>query len=124
MKTILVIDDEVILAEMLQALLEDEGYQVLTARNGREGLERLAEHHPDLILCDVMMPLLDGRELCREVQARPEYDSVPIILMSAASAAGRLDDCRYAAFLSKPFDLDVLLDTINTLLGRPGLASV
>ncbi len=124
MKTILVIDDEVILAEMLQALLEDEGYQVVTARNGREGLERLAEHHPDLILCDVMMPLLDGRELCRQVQARPEYGSMPIILMSAASAAAGLDDCQYAAFLSKPFDLDDLLNTINNLLGQPGLASV
>ncbi len=124
MKTILVIDDEVILAEMLQALLEDEGYRVITAGNGREGLERLAEQPPDLILCDVMMPLLDGRELCREVQAHPNYGAVPIILMSAASAAAELDDCQYAAFLSKPFDLDDLLNTINNLLGQPGLASV
>jgi CheY-like chemotaxis protein len=68
MKTVLIVGDERPIAEMLGRMLEDEGYRVLTARDGREGLACLAHERPDVVLCDVMMPVLDGGDMGR---ARP-----------------------------------------------------
>src|SRR5436305_14931950 len=118
MKTILVVDDERSIVELLTAVLEDEGYHVVTAHNGKEGLAHLPISHPSMVLCDVMMPILDGREMCRRMQANPEYRSIPIVLMSAAARAGSLADCNYAALLSKPFDLDDVLNTVARVLNH------
>ncbi|GIV98447.1 MAG: hypothetical protein KatS3mg057_3104 [Herpetosiphonaceae bacterium] len=119
MKTVLIVDDELAIADMLAVMLEDEGYHVMTAENGREALIRLAQVRPDVVLCDVMMPLLDGRELCKAMQSSADYQSIPIIMMSAASAWQAGTDCRYAAFLSKPFDLNEVLSVIEQLIGPP-----
>ena len=116
MTLILVIDDEISIVEMLSAFLEEEGWQVTTASNGQEGLERLANAHPALVVSDVMMPVLDGRELCRRMQADPRYRSIPVVLMSAVRTATSLAGCRYAALVNKPFELDKMLQTITRLL--------
>lgn len=116
MTLILVIDDEISIVEMLRAFLEEEGLQVMTAYNGQEGLERLANAQPAVVVSDVMMPLLDGWELCRRMQADPRYQSIPVVLMSAMRSAPGLAGCRYAALVSKPFELDELLQTITRLL--------
>lgn len=116
MATILVIDDEPAIVDILSSILEDEGYDVLTAHNGREGLVRIAETLPDLIVCDVMMPLLDGRDMCRTLQKNSTHARIPVILMSAARDAGSRADCNYAAFVPKPFDLDGILTTIARFL--------
>ncbi len=84
--TILVVDDEPAIAEMLQDILEYEGYQVVTAGNGHEGLACVAAVRPQLVLSDVMMPGLDGRAFCRALQADPRYRGIPVVLMSAAGA--------------------------------------
>jgi CheY-like chemotaxis protein len=118
MKTILVVDDERSIVELLTAVLEDEGYHVVTAHNGKEGLARLPISQPSMVLCDVMMPILDGREMCQRMQANPEYRSIPIVLMSAAARSGGLADCTYAALLSKPFDLDDVLNTVDRVLSH------
>jgi len=117
MKTILVVDDEVVLVEILSAVLEDAGYRVRGASNGREGLKALAEEHPDLVLCDVMMPVLDGREVCRAMSADPQYRRIPLVMMSAAPQAMAAAECRYAALVAKPFDLDTLLSLVGQLIG-------
>jgi CheY-like chemotaxis protein len=117
MTTILVVDDEPSIAEMVQAILEDEGYEVVTAGNGQEALARLGKVRPHLVLCDVMMPGMDGRALCRALQADPHYRSIPVVLMSAA-LPGLGESSIYAAFLSKPFDLTTLIDTIVMVLNR------
>ena len=122
MTSILVIDDEITIVEMLSEFLEEEGFQVMTAFNGQEGLERLASARPALIMCDVMMPVLDGRELCRRMQADPRYRSIPLVLMSAVRTAPSLDGCIYAALLMKPFELDEVLQTIAGLL-KPNASS-
>lgn len=114
---ILVVEDEYAIAQMLQMFLEDEGYRVRLATNGQEGLARLAEEPPDLILCDLMMPLVGGWQFCQLMQAEPRYRSIPLVLMSAADHSPKGRECNYAAFLTKPFNLDTLLDTIATLLG-------
>jgi CheY-like chemotaxis protein len=116
MKTILVIEDEDSIIDLLNMLLVDEGYHVITARNGREGLMRLAESLPTLILCDVMMPVMNGLEFCQEVQSHAEYHSIPIILMSAVGQKIRSEGCPPAAFLEKPFDIDRLLDTLVAVM--------
>jgi CheY-like chemotaxis protein len=116
MTLILVIDDELSIVEMLSAFLQGEGWQVMTACNGQQGLERLAHARPAVVVSDVMMPLLDGRELCRRTQADPRYQSIPVVLMSAVRTAASLAGCRYAALLSKPFELDEMLQTITRLL--------
>jgi CheY-like chemotaxis protein len=120
MKTILVVDDEFAMVEALSALLEDEGYHVVTAANGEEALAFLrAGSLPDLVLLDVMMPRLDGRDVLRRMQEDPELRALPVILMSAA--AHPLEEARLgsAVFLHKPFDLSALFRTIAALLQTP-----
>ena len=77
MKTILIVDDEYALVENLTELLQEEGYRVVSAANGKDGLERLQKEKPDLVLTDCMMPLADGRELVRSMQALPEFHWSP-----------------------------------------------
>ena len=116
MKTILIVEDERVIAEILSAVLEDEGYRVVIANNGKQGLDRLAEGRPDLVLCDIMMPGLDGRDLARAMSANAKYRTIPLILMSAAYIPLNKHDFPYTAFLRKPFDMDHLLDTVATAL--------
>ena len=85
MQTILVIDDELGAIEVLVAALEDEGYRVLSAANGRHGLESLAVNPVDLVIVDFMMPLLDGAAMCTAMKANPALAHLPIIMMSAVS---------------------------------------
>jgi len=84
MKTILIVEDELILTEVLSAVLEDAGYHVVTVADGRAGLAALPTVQPDLVLCDVMMPIMDGREMCRRMQAAPAFRDIPVVLMTAA----------------------------------------
>jgi CheY-like chemotaxis protein len=116
MTLILVIDDEISIVEMLGAFLAEQGWQVMTACNGQEGLERLESTLPAVVVSDVMMPLLDGWELCRRMQADPRYQPIPVVLMSALRTAPELAGCRYAALLRKPFELGEMLLTITRLL--------
>lgn len=122
MTPILVIDDEISIVEMLCAFLEEEGWQVTTASNGQEGLERMASVRPMMVVSDVMMPVLDGWELCRRMQADPRYQSIPLVLMSAVRTTPDLTGCNYAALLRKPFELDEMLRTITRLL-KPNASS-
>ena len=115
MPTILVVDDEEPIAELLRAVLEDEGYRVVTAPDGRAALERLTETRPALVLSDVMMPHLDGRALARALQADPAHQALPLVLLSALGAASVVG-VPYAAFVAKPFELDGLLATVARLL--------
>ena len=113
---ILVVDDEQSIVEMLQMFLEGEGYQVITAHNGAEGLSYLERVRPAIILCDLMMPVLDGKQMCQRLQADQRYSSIPFVLMSAVKKAIRPSDCHYAALLTKPFNLDDVLTTIAKLV--------
>ena len=116
MTTILVVDDEVAITDLLQSLLEDVGYRVVTAVNGREALAVLGRQRPDLVLCDMMMPVLDGAGLCRAMQADAIYRTIPLVLMSAVRQKLLIVDCMYAAVVAKPFDLEVLLATVAYVL--------
>lgn len=114
MKRVLIVDDEPSIRDMLSGFLGDEEYQVMTASNGQQALEIAVDKTPDLVLLDVMMPGLDGREVSRRLRQTPKTRHLPIILMSAAS---RIDPREFGAdiFMSKPFDLFRLLEAIETL---------
>ncbi len=118
LKTILVVDDEYAIVEALAALLADEGYRVVTGMNGREGLERLAADVPDLVLLDVMMPVMDGHALLQAIREDPALAKIPVVMMSAAPKAsfGPPVSLAYDAFLHKPFGVNPLLETIARLL--------
>ncbi len=112
-RTVLVVDDEFGVAEVLDAILTDEGYRVITATNGRQALARIAEHRPDLVLLDYMMPVLDGVAVLRALAADPTAYNLPVVVMSALpeEAISTLTK-RYAAFLRKPFRIKTVLTTI------------
>lgn len=115
MKTVLVIDDEREIGELLHAMLEEEGYQVVNAADGQAGLDLVAQIEPDLILSDVMMPRLDGQALSRILHAHPTYHAIPIALMSAGTPPP--ESGTYAAFVPKPFLLDAMLAVVHRLIG-------
>ena len=118
MQTILVVEDERNIAELVVAVLEYEGYRIITASNGQEALATLETTHPDLILSDVMMPLMDGRELCKRLQAHPQHRSIPVVLMSGGYGSMSLDGCKHVAFLKKPFGAAKLIDMVSSILGE------
>ncbi|WP_224372895.1 response regulator [Hyalangium versicolor] len=119
MKTVLLVDDEHAILDALSGILEDEGFQVVTAGNGREALARMQEVRPDVALVDVMMPVMDGRELLRELQADARWQSIPVVLMSAVPRSILTRDAPLvcADFFQKPFDLWKLLDRLRELTG-------
>ena len=119
MKTILVVDDELVIANMLRTVLEAEGYRVVMAGNGQEGLESVARNQVDLVLCDLMMPVLDGAELCYALKSTPTHQAIPIVLMSAIGMLLIPDGCPYDGFLGKPFNLDEVLKLVKQLIGGP-----
>jgi CheY-like chemotaxis protein len=117
-QTILVVDDELGAIEVVTTALEDEGYRVLSAANGRHGLERLGEGPVDLAVVDFMMPLMDGAAMGRAMKESETFRTIPIIMMSAVGEAlvrERFDG--YVAFLRKPFRLAALLATVRRVLG-------
>jgi CheY-like chemotaxis protein len=117
MQTVLVVDDEFFIADVLVKILADEGYRVLSACNGKQGLTRLADEKPDLVLLDFMMPLLDGAGMLRAMAAEPAYERIPVIMMSALEESVIAEKCSgYAAFLRKPFRAAEVLSAVARIL--------
>ena len=118
MATVLVVDDEFGIVDVLETILTDEGYRVLTACNGKQGLVRLSEQKPDVILSDFMMPILGGGEMLRAMAAQPTYRRIPVIMMSSLGEDVIAERCKgYAAFLHKPFRVAAVLGTVARVLG-------
>jgi CheY-like chemotaxis protein len=116
-KTILVVDDELANAEVLSLILEEEGYRVFCASNGRQGLDRVAEVRPDLVVLDFMMPVMNGADVGRALRASPETRHIRILMNSSMSEeAVRAHFDGYDHFLRKPYNIDVALEVIQRLL--------
>ncbi|MEZ4649743.1 MAG: response regulator [Candidatus Eisenbacteria bacterium] len=116
---ILVVEDDSDLRKILRAILMREGYSVLTAGDGEEGLEVVEAHHPDLILLDVMMPKMDGRELCRRLKANVRTSQIPIIMLTAMSETNdRIGGLDLGAndYVTKPYEQRELLMRVRNLL--------
>ena len=113
-RSILIVDDEPIIAATLAALFADEGYRVRQAFDGQAALDLVDRDPPDLIVTDVMMPLVDGVTLTRRLRERG--DPTPVVLMSAVYAAVDIPGVR---FLPKPFDLDAVVAAVGRVLDAP-----
>ncbi len=123
--SILVVDDNDMNLTLISKILELEGYQVTTARDGVEAIEAAKLRMPDLAILDVMMPDMDGYELCRKLRQPPITASVPIILLTAMNSELEKQQALEAGandIWSKPFDLDLFRRRIGELL-KPSQAS-
>jgi len=117
MATVLVVDDEFGIVDVLETILVDEGYRVLTACNGKQGLVRLSEEKPEVILLDFMMPILGGGDMLRAM-AESAYQRIPVIMMSSLREQAVAERCEgYAAFLHKPFRAAAVVSTVARVLG-------
>lgn len=118
MKTILVVDDELAAAEALALILEDEGYRVFCASNGRLGLDRALELRPDLVIADLMMPVMNGADMATQLRGNPTTQKIHIVMNSAlAEPQVRERFAGYDVFLRKPYTIDAMLEAVRRLLG-------
>jgi CheY-like chemotaxis protein len=107
-RTVLIVDDEPSSAEILRFAVERWGHKAVVAPHGRAALDVAERTQVDLILSDVMMPVMDGVELCRQVHKHPTLQGTPVILITAAIEWLQLEDCEPAAVLAKPLDFGAL----------------
>ena len=116
---ILIVDDEPDLVETIRFALELEGYNVLVAVNGEEGLNTARQEKPDLILLDLMLPKLDGYKVCRLLKFDERYKHIPILMLTAKTQdKDRILGKETGAneYLTKPFDMDELMAKIKSYL--------
>lgn len=119
MATVLIVEDEFSIAELLEMVLVDEGHSVLYAANGRQALQRLSEGpRPDLVISDFMMPVLDGPGFISGMRAEESRRDIPVIMMSSMPETNvRQQISGYAAFIRKPFKLAEVVSVVNQVLG-------
>jgi CheY-like chemotaxis protein len=115
---ILIIDDEISVAEVVEAILTDAGHEVVTASNGRQGLERAKEKRPNLVLLDFMMPIMSGPSMLKALREEPGLRDVPVVIMSSLPEITVSQSAKgaYVAFLRKPFKLQDVLNVVNGAL--------
>jgi two-component system alkaline phosphatase synthesis response regulator PhoP len=120
-KTVLIVDDEPCIQETTRYILEAEGFQVLSARNGVEGLALLRQAHPRAVLLDVMMPGLNGFEVCREIRGDPSLQGIFVAFLTAKGQKADEALARRAgadAFMCKPFDDDELVARLKAVFAE------
>ncbi|MGI8778385.1 MAG: response regulator transcription factor [Acidimicrobiales bacterium] len=118
---VLVIDDDPVILELLRINFEIEGFEVISACDGQEGLRRAGTDHPDVILSDIMMPRLDGLELLARLRGDPATAEVPVVLLSAKAQRAEVDRGLALGaddYVTKPFDPLELLDRVNAALDK------
>lgn len=118
-KTALVIDDDVDLNELLCAVLKHAGFRAVAAFNGEDGLKKMVAFTPDIILLDIMMPDLDGIDVCRALRSIDESRNIPIIMVTAkTSLSDKLVGYIAGAnrYITKPFDVEYLLREIEATM--------
>ena len=120
-KTVLIVEDDNNIAELLRLYLEKEGYATLVASDGGAGLEQFRQHHPDIVLLDVMMPVMDGWEVCRAI--RQTDKKTPIIMLTAkGETTDKVSGLKMGAddYITKPFEMKEVLARIEAVLRRTG----
>ena len=118
---ILIVDDEPNIVQTLQDRLEMNEYDVATACNGQEGLEQAINESPDVILLDVIMPVMDGHEMLEALRKQPGCDDISVVMLTARSQTqdiARANACGIEDYIVKPFDLSELLEKIESVIER------
>lgn len=116
MRRILLVDDEPSILEALEDVLSAEGYEVAVSHNGAQALDVLRRFRPDLILTDLMMPVMDGGALLKRLGASPELSGIRVVVMSAGRTP---PPDRRVPFVTKPFELEQLLALLRAQLDGP-----
>jgi twitching motility two-component system response regulator PilG len=120
-KKILLIEDDVGLAEFIQWQLQRDGYEVLIAYRGEEGLRQAQAWQPDLLILDIMLPEMDGFEVCRCIKENPETRHIPVVILTARKSThdyARGVEVGADAYITKPFKSAHVVETLEGLLGR------
>lgn len=113
-KDVLIVEDESYLCELIADVLQAEGHHTRTAANGREALDALQSYTPDLILLDLMMPIMDGWEVIGALRTNPELANIPVVIITAIYDLKRTQQETGAkAVLTKPFDIDQLAEVVK-----------
>ncbi|MBF0145314.1 MAG: response regulator [Magnetococcales bacterium] len=116
---ILVVDDDSVILQLLDAFLRENHFSVLLADNGFDGLKIFEQHHPDLVLLDAQMPLIDGFDTCRKIKTLPGGDDVPVIIvtsLSSGEAINRVFQAGAEDYISKPINWDLLRQRMRRIL--------
>ena len=119
MSKIMIVDDDPYIRELVRALLKNGGFEVCEAKNGRDALQKMVDTKPDLAIADLMMPDMDGYELCRKL--RQYYENLPVLMLTAkAELPSKVKGFESGAddYLTKPFEGDELLLRVRALLRR------
>ena len=120
-KKILLVDDEPAIIKIVRKRLEQHHYEVTTASDGLEGLERALAERPDLIITDIMMPTMDGYTFLKKLRAKPQLAGIPVIILTAKDKMQDLflfEGIQACDYIVKPFESDMLLEKIAALLQR------
>jgi len=120
--TVLVIDDDPVILELLRVNFEIEGFDVICAADGEEGLKRAQADQPDVVISDIMMPRRDGLQLLTDLKGDPLTENLPVILLSAKAQRSEVQqglDMGADDYITKPFDPLELIDRLNAVVTRP-----
>ncbi|BAP41639.1 response regulator with CheY-like receiver [Pseudomonas sp. StFLB209] len=119
MTTILIVDDEYLIAEILSFALEDEGFLTVTAGTAQKALTILDRERPGLIITDYMMPGMNGMEFAAAVRENPQFSTIPIVLMSGAQAhLGSARPELFTKVFEKPFEIEAMVESVKKLLNE------
>lgn len=121
MQKILVVDDEIDIRIFLEKMLKKEGYSVIKAQDGLEALERIAKEKPDLVILDVMMPLMDGMEVLQKIKSNPKTRNLPVVMLTVKSSdEDVIKGYQFGAdyYIAKPFDASTILAGIEMMLKK------
>lgn len=116
---ILIVEDEESLLKLESILLTSRGYEVVVASNGRQALEAVKNDNPDLVLLDIMLPELDGFEVCRQIKTNPETEAIPVIMVTAKKTGDDMTRGEQVGadwYITKPFKSAMVLETIQRFL--------
>ncbi len=119
---ILVVDNEPDTLNLIKVILENEGYCVVCATNGKEAIKKVENEVPNLILLDVIMPHMNGYDVCKNLKSRPKTKSIPIVMFTVLDREAdrkRSEECGCDGFVSKPFTSKVLLENVKRYLKKP-----
>jgi DNA-binding response OmpR family regulator len=120
--TVLVVDDDPVIVRLLEVNFEMEGFTVISAVDGMDGVSRARTHVPDIVVSDVMMPKLNGLELCVALKTDDSTKHIPVILLSAKAQVADIRaglDAGADDYVTKPFEPLDLIDRVNKLLPQP-----
>jgi two-component system, cell cycle response regulator DivK len=121
MKTVLIADDNPVSRELIREILEDDDCEVIEAGNGREALEKIRDHRPDMALLDIQMPVLDGNAVIRELRADPQFTRMPVAALTAYAMQGDREKALalgFSMYITKPIDIPLFRQVVAEMLGK------